>query len=351
MQPGLVGTIIDESADTLDVSASVIDLAVRGFLTIEEVDGGGFTKRTDWRLTRLVPREGEVLRPYESTLLEGLFATANPVLLSDLKNHFSKTLSSVKDQMYDEVLSRGWFRKSPQRQRALWQALGFLLIGAGAVLLFVLGAAMRGVDRTAGLSLPVPSGLLLGAGVLIGGILVVILGRRVPAKTAEGSAVLAQSLGFRQYLDDGRGQPDPLGRSAGRSSAATCLTPSSSAWPSGGPRRSSRSPPPRPPLGSRSSCRRGTSGTARRSPNFGGIVSGVDSFSSTASGTFQSTPGSSGGSGLRQLRRQLLRRRHRRLELGVLVVRPRAARHTVPDGDAEPAGARLGLVDDRARTA
>jgi len=32
-------------------------------------------------------------------------------------------------------------------------------------------------------------------------------------------------------------------------------------------------------------------------PDFGGIVSGVDSFSSTAAGTFTSTPGSSGGSG------------------------------------------------------
>ena len=32
-------------------------------------------------------------------------------------------------------------------------------------------------------------------------------------------------------------------------------------------------------------------------PDFGSIVDGVDSFSTTASGTFQSTPGSSGGSG------------------------------------------------------
>ena len=38
VQPGLVGTVIDESADTIDVSASVIDLAVRGFLQIEEVE-------------------------------------------------------------------------------------------------------------------------------------------------------------------------------------------------------------------------------------------------------------------------------------------------------------------------
>ncbi len=218
------------------------------------------------------------------------------MLLSDLKNHFSKTLSSVKDQMYDEVLSRSWFRKSPQRQRALWQALGFLMIGAGAVLLFVLGFTMRGVDRTAGLSLPVSSGLLLGAGVLIGGIFVVILGRRVPAKTAEGSAVLAQSLGFRQYLETAEaGQirweeaQDVFSRylpyaivfgvaerwaktfeqvaAAAAAGGQPVLMPTWYIW----------------------------HGAAF--PNFGGIVSGVDTFSSTAAGTFQSTPGSSGGSG------------------------------------------------------
>ncbi|MGV1008991.1 MAG: DUF2207 domain-containing protein [Dermatophilaceae bacterium] len=296
VQPGLVGTIIDESADTLDVSASVIDLAVRGFLTIEEVDGGGLTKRTDWRLTRLVPSEGEVLRPYESRLLEGLFATSNPVLLSDLKNHFSKTLSGVKDQMYDEVLSRGWFRKSPQRQRGLWLALGFLLVGAGIVLLFFLGALMRGVDRTAGLSLPVSSGLLLGAGVLIAGIVVVVLGRRVPAKTAEGSAVLAQSLGFRQYLDTAEaGQirweeaqdifsrylPYAIVFGVAERWARTFEQVAAAASAAG-----------QPVLMPTWYIWQGAA-----FPDFGGIVSGVDSFSSTAAGTFQSTPGSSGGSG------------------------------------------------------
>lgn len=40
VQPGLVGTVIDESADTLGMSATVIDLAVRGYLRIEEVEGG-----------------------------------------------------------------------------------------------------------------------------------------------------------------------------------------------------------------------------------------------------------------------------------------------------------------------
>ena len=56
--PGLVGTVLDEEANTIDVSATVVDLAVRGYLRIEEVSSGGLFKRTDWRLTRLAPQRG-----------------------------------------------------------------------------------------------------------------------------------------------------------------------------------------------------------------------------------------------------------------------------------------------------
>jgi Predicted membrane protein (DUF2207). len=116
VRPGLVGTIIDEQANTIDVSATVVDLAVRGYLRIEEVESGGLFKRTDWQLTKLVPPEqAEALLPYEETLFAGIFADSNPVLLSGLKNKFHTTLTTVQSQMYAEVTRRGWFRKSPER--------------------------------------------------------------------------------------------------------------------------------------------------------------------------------------------------------------------------------------------
>src|SRR6478735_8015063 len=73
VQPGMVGTIIDETANPIDVSATVIDLAVRGFIRIEESDGGGAFSRTDWTLSRLAPPADERLLPYERQLLDGIF--------------------------------------------------------------------------------------------------------------------------------------------------------------------------------------------------------------------------------------------------------------------------------------
>ena len=129
--PGLVGTVLDEEANTIDVSATVVDLAVRGYLRIEEVSPGGLFSRTDWRLTRLDPPRDEPLARYEQTILDGLFATANPVLLSELKNHFASTLRSAQAQMYAEVTHRGWFRESPEQQRRVWQGIGTGLVVLG----------------------------------------------------------------------------------------------------------------------------------------------------------------------------------------------------------------------------
>ncbi len=298
VQPGMVGTIIDEEVNTVDVSATVVDLAVRGFLQIEEVQSDGTFSRTDWKLTRLVPQPGQDLRRYESTVLEGIFETSNPVKLSDLKYHFADTLKVAEDQMYGEVVERGWFRRSPQSQRAGWQALGFVLIGGGVASLFYLGAATRDIDRTAGLHIGIPSGVILGAGLVIAGLIFRILGKRMAAKTAEGSAVLAQSLGFKQYLVTAEANQIKFEEAQSifsRYLPYAIVFGVADRWASTFQQVAE------------AAAAAGTqimmptwylySGAAF--PNFGGIADGVGTFATSAGGTFAATAssGSSGGSG------------------------------------------------------
>ena len=66
LRPGELGTLVDFEADPLDVTATIIDLAVRGYLKIEEVEKEWYQFRHDWTLTKL-QRAGE-LRRYERTL-------------------------------------------------------------------------------------------------------------------------------------------------------------------------------------------------------------------------------------------------------------------------------------------
>src|SRR5262249_49942381 len=51
-RPAQVGVLIDERADPLDVTATIIDLGVRGYLKIEEVEKKSLFHKADWQLTK-----------------------------------------------------------------------------------------------------------------------------------------------------------------------------------------------------------------------------------------------------------------------------------------------------------
>ena len=200
--PGLVGTVLDEEANTIDVSATVVDLAVRGYLRIEEVSSGGLFKRTDWRLTRLTTAAGRgAAAQYEQTILEGLFATGQPGAAvraeEPLRQH---PAPRPRPRCTPRSPDRGWFRESPEQQRRVWRAIGTGLVVVGLASGWFLGFRSVGTDQVGGVSLGVPSGIVLAAGLVVAGLVVRLLGKRMAARTADGSAVLAQSLGFKQYL-------------------------------------------------------------------------------------------------------------------------------------------------------
>ena len=75
IRPGQIGTLIDERANVIDVTATIVDLAGRGFLLIQEIPDRGLFSKADWNLIRLEKDETELL-PYEKQLLDGLFETA-----------------------------------------------------------------------------------------------------------------------------------------------------------------------------------------------------------------------------------------------------------------------------------
>ncbi len=298
VQPGMVGTIIDESADTIDVSATVMDLAVRGFLRIEEIQSGTMFSRTDWRLIQLPPPPGQTLRPYEATVLDGIFATGPDITLSDLKYKFHTTLNLAISQMYTEVVERGWFRRSPQRQRQGWQALGFLLIGAGVVSCFYLGTVTYAIDRTGGIGIPIPSGVVLGLGLIVAGLIFRVLGKRMAAKTAAGSAVYAQALGFRKYLETAEASQIRFEEASAifsRYLPYAIVFGVADRWAGTFQKVAEAAQAAGSPLIMPSWYLY----SGAMFPNFTGIADGAGSFASSAGGTFAATAssGSSGGSG------------------------------------------------------
>jgi hypothetical protein len=191
MLPGQLGTLIDEQANVVDVTATIVDLAVRGWLRIEEVEQPGRFRSGDWRLVEASPAPQGRLHDYETKLFNAIFEGRNEVLLSDLKQTFRSDLQKVQSMLYDDVTTAGWFRGNPSSVRTRWATYAVLLILAGGGLTWFLATKTKYG--------------LIGAAVAVCGILLLGLSSRMPARTAKGTALLAQAKGFRLYLEKAEG--------------------------------------------------------------------------------------------------------------------------------------------------
>ena len=185
LRPGQIGTLLDEQANVLDVTATIVDLAVRGHLRIEELPRRGWFSSRDWRLVRLAGGTGELLA-YEQTLYDGLFESGAEVALSALKKQFAERLKKVQTAMYVDVTQAGWFRGRPDQVRSRWQAGGVAVAVAGGGLTYLLLQRLHWAP--------------VGIALTVVGLGLFAVSRRMPARTAAGSAVLAQARGFREYV-------------------------------------------------------------------------------------------------------------------------------------------------------
>lgn len=188
VRPGQIGTLVDEQADVVDVTATIVDLAVRGYLRIDEQPRGAYDA-PDWMLVRLPTAPVNTLLPYEKALYDAIFEGRDAVLLSELSGSFAKHLGKVRDELYTDVVRQGWFARRPDTERTKWTTVGVILIVAGLL-------------ATVGLAWFTTYGLL-GLAVIIAGGALAVGGQYMPAKTAKGSAALAHTMGFREYLFSG----------------------------------------------------------------------------------------------------------------------------------------------------
>ncbi|NHB84666.1 DUF2207 domain-containing protein [Tessaracoccus sp. HDW20] len=196
LRPGLVGTIVDGQAEMRDITATVVDLAVRGWLRIKAVDADAKRqadpkkKARDWQITAVDPQPaGDRLDPFEERLLRSLFsvADANGVLMSRWTQLRGGDVRGLQNELYAQTVNNGWYDKDPRSKSAgCLAALGWIALGAYCLLMFV---------NTLSLWTLLSAGILIGAAVFAAR----RVKRRVP-RTATGTAAMIQALGFKKYL-------------------------------------------------------------------------------------------------------------------------------------------------------
>jgi hypothetical protein len=194
MTPAEAGTLVDDDAAMRDITATIVDLAVRGYLTIEEKESqhlmGLYSNKEYVFHMAKKPAEWKGLKSHELLLLAGIFANgmAPAVELSSLQNEFYKNLPPIKESIFDALMERGYFQHRPDYVR------GGFLVGGGVVgaLLFILGNALSqkmGMAQT-----PFLIAAVISAAIIAG------FGWFMPARTVEGAKALAGVLGFEDFI-------------------------------------------------------------------------------------------------------------------------------------------------------
>jgi uncharacterized membrane protein len=211
LSPAEVGSLLDESVDTPDIVSTVLDLAVRGHLTIEEVQTTRFLflESTDYRFVKTRPAD-DALQTHEQAFHRALFASGDSVLLSSLKNRFYTSLPAIRSAIARQMLEKGLFPRDPARVRQFYRTAG----GVVAILPLPLAFFLLSSGRGRALLPPEPGGFFLFAALCLFGAyaIVALFSRFMPAKTAKGAGLARQCLGFQEFVT--RVEKDRIARMA-----------------------------------------------------------------------------------------------------------------------------------------
>jgi uncharacterized protein (TIGR04222 family) len=172
------GLLIDGQVDSRETAATIIDLAVRGALTVQSYG------KDDFQVTLVDPNKAAA--PHEMVLLTALFEGDPPGTVKDLSapGSMANAHEQMRDSVRNQVASRGWFRKVPSA--AATSGFGFGLIAIGVFASFAVGFWL----------------LLLLIPLLPIVITLAVIRTKLKRgqRTADGRAVCDQVEGFRTYL-------------------------------------------------------------------------------------------------------------------------------------------------------
>jgi uncharacterized membrane protein len=226
MTPAELGALVDNSADVRDITSTLIDLAVRGYVGIEEVETKhvfGLFSSNEWVFHRR--REGTDLQPHEREFMASLFAGASEgpawdtlrarrasgqeypaaehgsvsvevrtqpyVRMSELKNVFYRSIPGIQDAIFDRLIERGYYLKRPDKVKGAWVVFGIV-----TMILSGIGAGFLGEE---GYLLFSTGPLAIGG--IASGLIILFFGLAMAARTVKGARAREAALGFREFLE------------------------------------------------------------------------------------------------------------------------------------------------------
>ena len=192
MCPAEAGTLLDDAIHPRDITSTIVDLAVRGYIKIDEkVDTFLVFHHKDYLFHLLKPREqwSTDLTPHERVMLENIFVSGNETRLSDLKNRFYAVIPIVRQDIMSALKSKGIYALDPE------SANGYSIAAGIAIAILVVAVQVMGWMN---LFYSIP--LVMGS-VLVSAVIWWLFARQMTAKTVAGARTRIAVLGFQEFMN------------------------------------------------------------------------------------------------------------------------------------------------------
>ena len=192
MTPAEAGTMLDDTIHPRDITSTIVDLAVRGYIKIEEkVDTFLVFHHKDYVFHNLKAETdwGPDLCPHERVMMENIFLGGSEVRLSSLKNRFYTAIPAIRTDIMSALKNKGVYALDPE------SANGYSLVAGVAILLLVVGIQVMGwVNFFYSIPLVIVSAL-------VSALIWWLFARQMTAKTVTGARLHVAVLGFQEFMN------------------------------------------------------------------------------------------------------------------------------------------------------
>jgi hypothetical protein len=194
LRPAEAGVVIDGRVDRRDVLAGLADLALRGYLRIDRLDGW----RGDLQLTVARPwLHDRAIRTFETVLLAHVFSNGLQTIRSSELDTDDYVRAAIREAISTDLAEHGLFAAAPLAVRRVGRGIALLVLGAW-------GQVVWGADpslETLGRAMTEPWSSALVPGVATAAMLWSLAGVAGSGwLTKEGRHAREELRGFREYL-------------------------------------------------------------------------------------------------------------------------------------------------------
>ena len=191
--PGVAGTLVDEKVDMQDIIATMVDLARRGVIVMEEVETKDAFSTMDYNLERGPEYGKAALKQHETALLDALNLDDKPRKLSGLKNNFYTKISKINKALYAQLVADGFYDHDPESTRNRWNGIGVTVLVLAGVLSC---GAIFALSSLTNYAFCAPIGLVLTA------VIFLVMARNMPQRTRAGAEMKMRLEAFKRYLQN-----------------------------------------------------------------------------------------------------------------------------------------------------